>query len=55
MVTYDPKRATSSDDIGLTKRNDLGFRVLSDGASGCNIIVFEHSGEAQPSRRARCR
>ena len=43
-ATYDPKQANKLlDDIGLTKQNDLGFRLLPDGRQA--TIIVEHSGE----------
>jgi peptide/nickel transport system substrate-binding protein len=43
-ATHDPKLANKLlDEVGLTKRNDLGIRLLSDGRPA--TIVVEHSGE----------
>jgi peptide/nickel transport system substrate-binding protein len=43
-ATYDPKQANKLlDDIGLTHKNDLGFRMLPDGRQA--TIIVEHSGE----------
>jgi len=43
-ATYDPRRANRLlDEIGLTKRNDQGIRLLPDGRSA--TIVLEHASE----------
>ncbi|MFI4998351.1 MAG: ABC transporter substrate-binding protein [Reyranellales bacterium] len=42
--TYDPKLANKLlDEVGLTKRNDVGIRLLPDGNPA--TIIVEHSGE----------
>lgn len=42
---YDPRQANRLlDELGLTKRNDLGIRLLPDGRSA--TIIIEHGGEA---------
>jgi peptide/nickel transport system substrate-binding protein len=44
-ATYDPKLANQLlDEIGLTRRNSLGFRLLPDGRTA--TIVLEHQSEA---------
>jgi peptide/nickel transport system substrate-binding protein len=44
-ATYDPKRANALlDDMGLTKRNDLGFRLLPDGRQAA--IIVESAGQS---------
>ncbi len=44
-ATYDPKQANNLlDEVGLTKRNELGVRLLPDGRPA--TIVVEHTGEA---------
>ena len=43
-ATHDPKQANKLlDEVGLTKRNSLGFRMLSDGRDA--TIVVEHQSE----------
>ena len=43
-ANYDPKRANQLlDEIGLTKRNELGIRLLPDGRPA--TIVLEHASE----------
>lgn len=43
-ATYDVKQANKIlDDMGMTKRNDMGFRLLSDGRQA--TIVIEHASE----------
>ena len=43
-ATYDPKQANKLlDEIGLTKRNELGIRLLPDGRQA--TIIVEHAGE----------
>ena len=43
-ATYDPKQASKLlDEVGLTKRNSLGFRLLPDGRDA--TIVVEHQSE----------
>ena len=43
-ATYDPKQANKLlDEIGLTRRNELGFRLLPDGRQ--LTIVVEHASE----------
>ena len=43
-ATYDPKQANKLlDEIGLTKRNDQGFRLLPDGRPA--TIIVEHTSE----------
>ena len=44
-ATYDPKAANRLlDEIGMTRRNDLGIRLLPDGRPA--TIVVEHASEA---------
>jgi peptide/nickel transport system substrate-binding protein len=43
-ATYDPKTANALlDEIGLGRKNDLGFRLLPDGRQA--TIIIEHSSE----------
>src|SRR6185312_9028699 len=43
-ATYDPKKANALlDEMGLTQRSDLGFRLLPDGRQA--TIIAEHASE----------